>query len=122
MFKTKIAALIGGTAMILALNAGEASAAETKCYPIATLKISFSVVFPKSKQITMEGAHARAYLAEYNSFGRQTKFAGETLLLNVLPNGTTMVVPLKDGLGCHRMLVGPKLHKVIMTKVARGAV
>lgn len=42
--------------------------------------------------------------------------------MNILPNGTTMLIPLKNGVGCNRMIVGPKLHKVIMTKVARGAV
>lgn len=49
---------------------------ESHCFPIATLKISFQVVFPNARQITMEGDAARAYLKEYNSFGHPTKFTG----------------------------------------------
>ena len=92
------------------------------CFPIETLRESFQVVYPNARQVTMEGDAARAYLAEYNSFGRPTKFAGDTLFMNILQNGTTMLIPLNDGIGCSRMIVGPKLHKVIMNKVKRGSV
>ncbi len=122
MFKHLIGAIFGGTALILGMASDEARAAEKECFPIATLKISFQVVFPNAQQVTIEGDAAKAYLTEYNSFGRPTAFAGETIFLNILPNGTAMLIPLKDGLGCHRMIVGPKLHKVIMAKVSRGAV
>lgn len=98
------------------------SGGSDECFPIATLKISFQVVFPNARQVTMDGDAARAYLSEYNNFGRPTKFVGETLFMNILPNGTTMLIPLKNGVGCSRMIVGPKLHKVIMTKVARGKI
>lgn len=109
------------------LHATRASAqdvhVDVECFPVATLKISFQVVFPNAKQVTMDGDAARAYLREYNSFGRPTEFEGDTLFMNILPNGTTMMIPLdENGMGCNRMIVGPKLHKVIMTKVARGAV
>ena len=99
------------------------AAEQSECFPVATLKISFQVVFPNAKQVTMDGEAARAYLREYNNFGRPTEFKGDTLFMNILPNGTTMLIPLdKDGIGCSRMIVGPKLHKVIMTKIAREAV
>ena len=111
-----------GACLMLAIVPPAHSAEQSECFPVATLKISFQVVFPNAKQVTMDGDEARAYLREYNSFGRPTEFEGDTLFMNILPNGTTMLIPLKDGIGCQRMIVGPKLHKVIMTKVARGGV
>ncbi len=45
--------------------------------------------------------------------------AGDTLLLNVLSDGATLFISIANGLGCHRMIAGPKLHKVIMGKIAR---
>ena len=122
MFKPLVGAIFGGTALILGMASDEARAAEKECFAIATLKISFQVVFPNARQVTIEGDAAKAYLTESNSFGRPTTFAGETLFMNILPNGTAMLIPLKDGLGCHRMIVGPRLHKVIMAKVSLGAV
>ncbi len=122
MFRSKLSTLIGGTALFFGMMSGALAAEQSECFPVATLKISFQVVFPNAKQVTMDGDAARAYLLEYNNFGRPTEFAGETLFMNILPNGTTMLIPLNDGVGCSRMIVGPKLHKVIMTKVARGAV
>ncbi len=89
------------------------------CFPVASLKVSFATVFPNAEQIVIEGPAAKAYLSEYNRRGRPTGFAGDTLLLNILPNGTTMLIPIAKGLGCHRMIVGPKLHKVIMNRIAR---
>ena len=122
MFRKAIIAIVGGTALWLGVI-GAAFAEEAKgCYPIATLKISFRVVFPEARQVTIDGDAARAYLSEYNNFGTRTEFRGETLFLNILPNGTTMLVPLHDGLGCKRMIVGPKVHRLIMAKVSRGAV
>lgn len=109
---------------VLALCLSQPTLADDKseCFPIATLKISFQVVFPNARQVTMDGDAARAYLSEYNNFGRPTKFVGDTLFMNILPNGTTMLIPLKDGVGCNRMIVGPKLHKLIMIKVTRSGV
>jgi len=80
------------------------------------------VVFPNARQITMDGDIAKAYLEAYNTFGNPTDFKGDTLFLNIRPNGTTMIVPLTGGQGCQRMVVGPKLHKMIMAKVERGSV
>ena len=97
-----------------------AFAAERQCYPLASLKVSFRVVFPKAVQSTIEGADARQYLSAYNAYGQRTGFRGETILLNVMPDGTTLLVPIEDGQGCKRLLVGPKLHRHIMSKVARG--
>lgn len=122
MFISRISKLIAGMALALGMTSGPLAAEQSECFSVSTLKVSFQVVFPNAKQVTMDGDAARAYLLEYNNFGRPTEFAGETLFMNILPNGTTMLIPLKDGVGCNRMIVGPKLHKVIMTKVARGAV
>lgn len=124
---TKLSYLLGGTAIfaclaIIAASLPARSAEQSECFPVATLKISFQVVFPNAKQVTLDGDAARAYLSEDNNFGRPTEFEGDTLFMNILPNGTTMLIPLKDGMGCNRMIVGPKLHKVIMTKIKRGAV
>ena len=116
----KVAALI---LIVLTWMLTRAAAADpAKCFPVATLRTSFQVVFPNARQATMDGDAARAYLSEYNSFGRPTKFAGDALFMNILPNGTVMLIPLKNGVGCTRMIVGPKLHKTIMVRVARGAI
>lgn len=111
-----------GACLILAFSPAH-SAEQPECFPIASLKVSFKVVFPNATQSMLHGNAARAYLDEYNNHGRPTDFSGDTLFLTTLPNGTTMIVPLdENGIGCHRMIVGPKLHKVIMAKVGRGAV
>ena len=99
-----------------------AKAANKECFPLASIEVSFSVVFPNAKQFVLTGDTAKAYLAEYNSFGRPTRFQGDALFLNILPNGTAMLIPIKNGIGCHRMIVGPKLHRVIMAKVSRSAI
>ncbi len=44
------------------------------CFPVASLKVSFATVFPNAEQIVIEGPAAKAYLAEYNSFGKLTGF------------------------------------------------
>ncbi len=122
MIKTLIATVIAGTTLWLSAQSTAEAQDERTCYPIATLKVSFRVVFPKAKQITMEGAQAKHYLQHYNSYGRPTDFKGDVILLNVMPDGTTLFVPLDAGVGCKRVVVGPKLHRMIMTKLARGAV
>ncbi len=122
MFKTLTTAFIGGAALLVSMAPSAFAQDVRACFPIATLKISYQVVFPNSQQITMTGGRARAYLAAFNSFGKQTRFDGDTVLLNVLPNGTTLLVPLAEGKGCNRVVVGPKLHKIIMSKIARSAV
>ncbi len=96
--------------------------AARECYPIATLKVSFRVVFPKARQTIMTGDRAQAYLSAFNTFGNPTGFNGDTLFLTTLPNGTTLFVPLTSGIGCQRIVVGPRLHKVIMAKIARSAI
>ena len=118
----KIKLITALAASLFAFTSSASAQPESACFPVDTLKISFKVVFPKAKQVTMDGDAARAYMLEYNSFGQPTDFEGDTLFMNILPNGTTMLIPLNKGIGCARMIVGPKLHKVIMTKVARGAV
>ncbi len=122
MIKLLIAAFVAGTTLWLSAQTTAEAQDERKCYPIATLKLSFRVVFPNAKQITMDGNRARHYLDAYNTFGNKTNFKGEVLLLNVLPDGTTLVVPLASGMGCKRVVVGPRLHKIIMAKLERGAV
>lgn len=92
-----------------------------KCYPIATQQLSYRVVFPNAKQTVMRGTRASIYLDAYNTFGNKTDFKGTVLLVNVLPDGTALVVPLENGTGCKRVVVGPRLHKIIMAKVARSA-
>jgi len=116
-FTIAVAAFLG----FAASSVISASASE-RCYPVATLKISFNVVFPEARQVTMDGSAAKTYLDAYNNFGNQTSYSGDSLFMNILPNGTTMIVPLASGKGCKRMIVGPRLHKMIMAKVARGAV
>ncbi len=114
--------LIMAGALVLALvGATPAHAEERKCYPLATLKLSFRVVFPNAKQIVMDGAQASIYLDAYNGYGKKTDYKGDVLLVNVLPDGTALVVPLENDMGCKRVVVGPKLHKIIMAKIARGA-
>lgn len=115
-----LSGVVFATCLIFGLHPAHA-AEQSECFPLATLKVSFQVVFPEASQMTLDGAEAQTYLDEYNNFGRPTKFEGDSLFLNILPNGTTMLIPLdENGIGCARMIVGPKLYKVIMTKIARG--
>lgn len=108
-------------AMLILLPA-LAGAQAAPCYGLAMLKASFRVVFPEGRQVTMEGSAVKAYLDGYNSFGDPTDYSGDTLFLTIMPNGTALVVPLDAGRGCRRLVVGPRLHKMIMAKVARGAI
>ena len=92
---------------------------KNKCYPLSTLRISFAVVFPKAKRTVMYGERARDYLRAYNEFGRPTSFEGDTLFFVTLPTNVNLIVVLKDGVGCHRLSVGPMLHKVLMKKIEK---
>ena len=87
------------------------------CFDIVELKRSFTVVFPTSVQIVLDEIDTEIYLGAYNSFGRPTRYQGDSMLLIQHVNGVVMAIPLKGGVGCARLLVGPKLHKAIMTKV-----
>jgi hypothetical protein len=122
MLKKTLPSVVGATLLSLAIASPTAAQDAERCFTISTLKVSFHVVFPTARQITMDGDIARSYLEAYNTFGNPTDFKGDTLFLNIMPNGTTMVVPLIGGQGCQRMVVGPKLHKMIMAKVERGSV
>lgn len=93
---------------------------ERECYPLGTLKVSFSVVFPTAKQTLMKGDEAKEYLRIYNSYGKPTDVDGENLLMVTLPNGTNLFVPVKGNIGCDRHVVGPRLHRMILIKMVRG--
>ena len=97
-----------------------AFAGERKCYPLATHKLSFKVVHPAAKQSYLTGGDVNAYLDAYNNHGEPTRYAGDGLLLNVMRDGTNLMVVFKNGQGCTRILVGPNLHRFIMTKLARA--
>lgn len=100
-------------------NVARAGAGE--CPPLATFRTLFKIVFPGGRQIVMEGSAAQIYLQEYNNFGRRTAFRGETLFFNILSNGAAMLILIENGRGCRRIMVGPRLHRVIMTKVNKGS-
>jgi hypothetical protein len=122
MLKKALPTVVGAAVLGLAIASPATAQDAGGCFTASTLKVSFHVVFPNARQITMDGDAARAYLAAYNTFGNPTDFKGDTLFLNIMPNGTTMIVPLIAGQGCQRMVVGPKLHRMIMAKVERGSV
>ena len=52
------------------------TAAANECFPLATLKISFQVVFPKAKLKVMSGPDVTEYLDGFNNFGQPTNTRG----------------------------------------------
>lgn len=92
------------------------------CSGLASLKVAYKIVFPAAELIVLEGSRAIDYLNSFNTFGRKSRFRGTVLLLTKLPTGVVLLVPIENGRGCDRAVVGPKLHKIILSKLARGRI
>lgn len=110
--------------IMLATNGkDQAFAAEkSECFSLKELQSAFAVALPTAKQVVMKGDSARIYLEEFNNLGDRTDYAGQTLFLSVLPTGVVLMMPVKDGMGCRRRAIHPRLHQHIMIKVNRGRI
>ncbi len=112
---------LGLFAVGTAFGYASSASAAGKCFPLASLKISHEVVVPEAKQMVLEGKHAKAYLHEYNTYGRwQTHHKGTVLFIAVAPSGKAFMTPLNEGKGCKRLIVGPKLHRQILATIGIG--
>ena len=109
-----------GLSILLGLSA--TTRAADHCHSTETFQRSFSVVTPSARQILLTGDRAKQYLAEYNRFPPPSNVIADDVLLIVSPNGTTIMIPIGADTGCKRILISPRLHRIIMLRIGRDQI
>ncbi len=106
------------SAVILLLSS---YASEARCYSLASYQAAVTTLYPNHKHEILRGSRAQAYIKLYNEYGIETYLEGTLVLLFGIPGKSKLGLILGNDRQCSKIVIGPKLHRIITARMAREA-